>query len=188
MACTSLLLSSRAADAVEVPKDAAPLWRPRIMRPSFLYCSMGSQNRSLTPWTGEGGEKGMNRETRQDREHVNVNLARCVCSRNKQHQLTKLDNRVHGPNTSQDTRQLILPDVRQPLCDGVLDHFVHTEEARKCCRRNVQLQIPTGFKRDDLVLVGRCAYLPMSAAEPLQFQLRTVELGQTDQNPCKRSL
>lgn len=53
MACTSLLLSSRAADAVDVPKDAAPLWRPRIIRPSFLYCSMGSQKRSLTPWTGE---------------------------------------------------------------------------------------------------------------------------------------
>lgn len=56
MAWTSLLLSSRAADAVEVPKDAAPLWRPRIMRPSFLYCSMGSQNRSLTPWTGRKAE------------------------------------------------------------------------------------------------------------------------------------
>lgn len=51
MACTSLLLSSRAAEAVEVPKDAAPRWRPRIMRPSRLYCSMGIQNKSLTPWT-----------------------------------------------------------------------------------------------------------------------------------------
>lgn len=51
MACTSLLLSSRAAEAVEVPKDAAPLWRPRIIRPSFLYCSIGIQNRSRTPWT-----------------------------------------------------------------------------------------------------------------------------------------
>lgn len=57
MACTSLLLSSRAADAVEVPKDAAPLWRPLIMRPSFLYCSMGSQKRSLTPWTEGKGVK-----------------------------------------------------------------------------------------------------------------------------------
>lgn len=53
MACTSLLLSSRAADAVEVPNDAAPRWRPRIMRPSFLYCSIGSQKRSRTPWTGQ---------------------------------------------------------------------------------------------------------------------------------------
>lgn len=58
MAWTSLLLSSRAADAVEVPKDAAPLWRPRIMRPSFLYCSIGSQNRSLTPWTGQKDKLG----------------------------------------------------------------------------------------------------------------------------------
>lgn len=51
IACTSRLLSSRAAEAVEVPKDAAPLCKPRIMRPSFLYCSIGSQKRSRTPWT-----------------------------------------------------------------------------------------------------------------------------------------
>lgn len=54
MAWTSRLLSSRAAEAVDVPKEAAPRWIPRIMRPSFLYCSMGIQNRSLTPWTGGG--------------------------------------------------------------------------------------------------------------------------------------
>lgn len=57
IACTSLLLSSKAAEAVEVPKDAAPLWSPRIMRPSFLYCSMGSQNRSRTPWTEKKKKK-----------------------------------------------------------------------------------------------------------------------------------
>lgn len=35
---------------------------------------------------------------------------------------------MHGADTSQNARQLILPDVSQPLCDGVLNHFVHTKE------------------------------------------------------------
>lgn len=56
MACTRRLLSSRAAEAVEVPKEAAPRCRPRMMRPSLRYCSMGSQKRSRRPWTG-GREK-----------------------------------------------------------------------------------------------------------------------------------
>lgn len=59
----------------------------------------------------------------------------CVWGKHKQFQLTQLDNRVHGANTSQNARQLILPDVCQPLCNGVLDHFVYTEETRKSIRR-----------------------------------------------------
>lgn len=62
----------------------------------------------------------------------------CVCSRHKQYQLTQLNNWVHGANTTQNARQLILPDVCQPLCDGVLDHFVNTKETRKWCMRNTE--------------------------------------------------
>lgn len=51
MVRTILLVSSRAAMAVDVPKEAVPLWNPRTIRPSFLYCSMGSQTKSLNPWT-----------------------------------------------------------------------------------------------------------------------------------------
>lgn len=36
---------------------------------------------------------------------------------------------MHWSHTPQYSWQLILPDVSQPLCDGVLDHFVDTEEA-----------------------------------------------------------
>lgn len=35
---------------------------------------------------------------------------------------------MHGTDTAQNAWQLILPDVSQPLCDGVLNHFVYTEE------------------------------------------------------------
>lgn len=49
MVRTILLVSSRAAMAVDVPKEAVPLWNPRTIRPSFLYCSMGSQTKSLNP-------------------------------------------------------------------------------------------------------------------------------------------
>lgn len=31
-------------------------------------------------------------------------------------------------------------------------------------------------------------FVPVSAAEPLQLQLRAVQLGQTNQDSCKRSL
>lgn len=80
MACTSLLLSSKAADAVEVPKDAAPLWRPLMMRPSFLYCSIGSQKRSLTPWTGGRRRVGENRST--NNLIINLKTVNCwVCRR-----------------------------------------------------------------------------------------------------------
>lgn len=51
MVRTILLVSSRAAMAVDVPKEAVPLWKPRTIRPSFLYCSMGSQTKSRNPWT-----------------------------------------------------------------------------------------------------------------------------------------
>lgn len=51
MVRTILLVSSRAAIAVDVPKEAVPRWNPRTIRPSFLYCSIGSQTRSLNPWT-----------------------------------------------------------------------------------------------------------------------------------------
>lgn len=51
MAWTSRLLSSRAAEAVDDPKEAAPRCSPRMRRPSFLYCSMGSHRRSRNPWT-----------------------------------------------------------------------------------------------------------------------------------------
>lgn len=73
MAWTSLLLSSRAAEAVEVPKDAAPLWRPRIMRPSFLYCSMGNQNKSRTPWTEES-QRWINKEIKINKDPAHVNM------------------------------------------------------------------------------------------------------------------
>lgn len=53
MVRTILLVSSRAAIAVEVPKEAVPRWNPRTIRPSFLYCSIGSQTKSLNPWTEE---------------------------------------------------------------------------------------------------------------------------------------
>lgn len=49
MVRTMRLVSSRAAIAVEVPKDAVPRWNPRTIRPSLRYCSMGSQTRSLKP-------------------------------------------------------------------------------------------------------------------------------------------
>lgn len=55
MACTSRLLSSRAAEAVDEPKEAAPRCSPRMRRPSFLYCSMGSHSRSRNPWTAGMG-------------------------------------------------------------------------------------------------------------------------------------
>lgn len=51
MVRTILLVSSRAAIAVDVPKEAVPRWNPRTIRPSFLYCSIGSQTKSLNPWT-----------------------------------------------------------------------------------------------------------------------------------------
>ena len=51
IACTSRLLSSKAAEAVDEPKEAAPRCSPRMRRPSFLYCSMGSHSRSRNPWT-----------------------------------------------------------------------------------------------------------------------------------------
>lgn len=68
------------------------------------------------------------------REDVNVMHQPELTLCREKVQLTKLDNRVHGTNTSQDTRELILPYVCQPLCDGILDHFVYTEEATKCGR------------------------------------------------------
>jgi hypothetical protein len=51
MAWTSLLVSSSAAMAVDVVNELAPRWRPLTIRPSFWYCSMGSQNKSRIPWT-----------------------------------------------------------------------------------------------------------------------------------------
>ncbi len=48
---TIRFVSSRAAIAVEVPKEAVPRWKPRTILPSLRYCSMGSQTRSLKPWT-----------------------------------------------------------------------------------------------------------------------------------------
>ena len=51
MVWTILFVSSRAAIAVEVPKEAAPLWNPLTMRPSFRYCSIGNQTKSLRPCT-----------------------------------------------------------------------------------------------------------------------------------------
>jgi hypothetical protein len=51
MAWTSLLVSSSAAMAVDVVNELAPRCRPRTIRPSFWYCSMGSQNKSRIPWT-----------------------------------------------------------------------------------------------------------------------------------------
>lgn len=57
--------------------------------------------------------------------------------------LTQLDNRVHGTDSSQNARQLVLPDVRQPLGDGVLYHFVHSEETRRGFRRQSK-ELATG--------------------------------------------
>ena len=51
MAWTSRLVSSRAAMAVDVVNELAPRCKPRTIRPSFWYCSMGSQNKSRIPWT-----------------------------------------------------------------------------------------------------------------------------------------
>ena len=61
IACTSRLLSSKAAEAVDEPKEAAPRCSPRMRRPSFLYCSMGSHSRSRNPWTGGMGWSEMPR-------------------------------------------------------------------------------------------------------------------------------
>ena len=47
--CTTLLVSSNNDIAVDVENDVAPLCRPRTIRPSFLYCSTGSQNKSFIP-------------------------------------------------------------------------------------------------------------------------------------------
>lgn len=44
-------MSSSTAIDVVVEKATAPRCRPLTIRPSFLYCSMGIQNRSFTPWT-----------------------------------------------------------------------------------------------------------------------------------------
>lgn len=65
MACTRRLLSSRAAEAVEVPKEAAPRCRPRMIRPSLRYCSIGSQKRSRKPWTGKETGRSREREFRR---------------------------------------------------------------------------------------------------------------------------
>ena len=51
--CTTLLVSSNNDIAVDVENDVAPLCRPRTMRPSFLYCSTGSQNKSFIPCATE---------------------------------------------------------------------------------------------------------------------------------------
>src|SRR4029434_5839840 len=51
MVCTMRLVSSSAAMAVHVPKDAVPLWKPRTIRPSLRYCWIGSHTRSLHPCT-----------------------------------------------------------------------------------------------------------------------------------------
>lgn len=56
------------------------------MRPSFLYCSMGNQNRSLTPWTGQtqrDGKERVNKDMTQDKEHRNVKLT-LVCLKQTQ--------------------------------------------------------------------------------------------------------
>lgn len=66
------------------------------------------------------------------------------------YELTQLDNRVHGANTSQNARQLILPDVRQPLRDSILDHFVHTEETSKWCRKRI-LQLKYDLKKTQTI-------------------------------------
>lgn len=49
---------------------------------------------------------------------------------------------MHGSDTSQDAGQLILPDVRQPLCDGVLNHFVDPEETGTC-RKSQKVKLLT---------------------------------------------
>lgn len=38
---------------------------------------------------------------------------------------------MHGANASQNAWQLILPNVCEPLSDGILNDFVNTEEAEK---------------------------------------------------------
>ena len=52
---------------------------------------------------------------------------------------------MHRANASQKPRQLVLPDVCQPLCDGELDHFVHTKETRVRCRRKTKRLTPKHF-------------------------------------------
>lgn len=38
---------------------------------------------------------------------------------------------MHRTHTPQNSWQLILPDVCDPLCDSILDYFVDTEETAK---------------------------------------------------------
>jgi len=38
------------ARTLDLPNADVPFCKPRMMRPSFLYCSTGSQTRSCTPW------------------------------------------------------------------------------------------------------------------------------------------
>jgi len=42
--------------------------------------------------------------------------------------LTELYNRMHGPYTSQNPRQLVLPDVSKPLIHCVLNHLINTQQ------------------------------------------------------------
>ena len=51
MALMSRLVSWSAADVEDVVNDAAPRWNPLRSLPSLLYCSMGIQTKSTSPFT-----------------------------------------------------------------------------------------------------------------------------------------
>lgn len=138
MACTSRLLSSRAAEAVDEPKEAAPRCSPRMRRPSFRYCSMGSHSRSRKPWTTGVGSLGVGvREVQVPCPAYLLPLlpgtvpgTAALCPPPPSGPLTELNNRVHGAHAPQQAGQLVLANVLQPLIEGITQHLVHTQKPR----------------------------------------------------------
>lgn len=74
---------------------------------------------------------------------------------------------MHGANASQNAWQLILPNVCEPLSDGILNDFVNTEEAENANALSFKLSINQTIKR--LHMICNCFCSPVPTAEPLQL-------------------
>lgn len=173
IACTSLLLSSRAADAVEVPKDAAPLWRPRMMRPSFLYCSIGSQNKSLTPWTGQDeGERKYESQCNQQWKAA-VKMLQKTKATYTAGRLSAWVRHLPGCRAADSswcpsaTLWRRTESLCRPRGDWNMQKVSESQTTNSKFRANY-------WKIAEMFACWFVLFLPVSAAEPLQFQLGAV--------------
>ena len=101
--------SSRQESVVFIMNERPPRCRPRTMRPSLRYCSIGSQNKSRTPNTAT--------------KHVRTRLERWkLCENSLKAMLTDLRDELHGSYATRHLCHLVLDDVVAP--------FLNTQRAQ----------------------------------------------------------